>query len=319
MPAPKKALQSRRTVTLQPYYWAAYNEIVKPNRIGWYLATRWLPTLKPLGYALVGALRARCYYNSRTGELRNEIQVDMEELAASVGVSRTTLWREFKDSTALSQFVRRQDRYVIKSTGPQREESVYFVAMDDPIHPDDLEKYEALREAESTGRNTPQAKVVRREALYTLQNETNRGSKMEPVLQNETAVLQSETGPFQNGTDKDKESPSLPLHTQTTAALPPANRRPPEGVETAPPEPLTVAWQEALLHLAEQVNKPTFEAHIRTLRPVSLSESGEVLLQAPSDFTRSWIEKRHLPAIQAAFTTALKQETTVKLIGAGSM
>jgi hypothetical protein len=149
---------------------------VRPNRIGWYLATRWLPTLKPLGYAIVGALRARCYHNARTGELRNEIQVDMEELAASIGVSRTTLWREFKGNQALAQFVRRQDRYVVTKKGPQREESVYFVAMDDPVHPDDLEKYEALRQAESDGRDTPAAKVVRREAPYTVQNETYTGS-----------------------------------------------------------------------------------------------------------------------------------------------
>ena len=141
MPTPRKPIQSRRTVTLQPYYWAAYNEIVKPNRIGWYLATRWLPTLKPLGCAIVGALRARYYYNSRTGELRNEIQIDMEELVSNIGVSRATLWREFKDNESLAQFVRRQDRYVVKNKGPQREESVYSVCMDDPIHPDDANRH----------------------------------------------------------------------------------------------------------------------------------------------------------------------------------
>jgi hypothetical protein len=314
VPTPKKPSQSRRTVTLEPYFWAAYNEIVKPNRIGWYLATRWLPTLKPLGYAIVGALRARCYYNSKTGELRNEIQVDMEELAHSIGVSRTTLWREFKDNTSLSQFVQRQDRYVVKNKGPQREESVYFVCMDDPIHPLDLEKYEALRAAESSGRNTPPAKVVRHEAPYTLQNETYRASQGAPVFQNETVLFQSETRPFQNGTDTNKESLSLPLGTSLTAVLPPANRRPPEGVETGCPEPLAVAWQEALLLLADQVSKPTFEAHIRTLRPVAVSEDNKVSLAAPSVFTRSWIEKRHVPAIANALSARLGQTVTVCLI-----
>ena len=212
MPPKKPAPPARRTVTLEQYYWAAYNEIAKPNRIGWYLATRWLPTLKPLGYAIVGALRAHCYYNSKTGELRNEIQVDMKELAASVGVSRTTLWREFKESAALSQFVRRQDRYVVKAKGPQREGNVYLVCMDDPIHPDDLEKYEALRQAEAQqGQNVPLSKVVRHEAPYTVQNETYRGSGQTAALQNETAALQNETGSFQSGTDKTKESLSLPL------------------------------------------------------------------------------------------------------------
>ena len=119
----------------------------------------------------------------------------------------------------------------MKKKGPQREESVYFVCMDDPIHPDDMEQYEALRLAESEGRNTPPGKVVRREAPYRLQNETDRERREAPALQNETIPLQSETDLFQIATDINKENP-FPLNTETTAALPPANRRPPEGEES---------------------------------------------------------------------------------------
>jgi chromosomal replication initiation ATPase DnaA len=76
---------------------------------------------------------------------------------------------------------------------------------------------------------------------------------------------------------------------------------------------LAVAWQEALLLLAEQVNKPTFEAHLKTLRPVSLSDSGEVHLQVQSDFTRSWIEKRYLQDVEQALSAALKRNIIVRL------
>ncbi len=319
MAAPRK-LPSRRTVTLQPYYWAAYNEIVKPNRIGWYLAARWLPTLKPLGYALIGALRARCYHNTKTGELRNQIQIDMEELAEAVGVSRTTLWREFRSNTVLSEFVRRQDQYVVRRKGPQREDSVYFVAMDDPIHPNDLERYEALRQAEAEGRAFPPAKVIRREeepdGTYKLQGETYRPGAAAPAFQNETAALQNATGSLQSGTDTNKESLSLPLYTETTAALAPSHRcGPPEGEAEEGAPQLWQAWQQALQQLSGRVNTPTFETHIRTLRPLSLSESGEVLLAVPSAFTRGWIEKRHLPNLEEALSATLGRPIAVRLTG----
>jgi chromosomal replication initiation ATPase DnaA len=75
-----------------------------------------------------------------------------------------------------------------------------------------------------------------------------------------------------------------------------------------------VAWKEALLLLADQVSKPTFEAHIRTLRPVGVSEDNEVSLAVPSVFTRSWIEKRHVPAIANALSVRLGRAITVCLI-----
>ena len=310
---PARKPPSRKTVTLQPYYWAAYNEIVKPNRIGWYLATRWLPTLKPLGYALVGALRARCYYNARTGELRNEIQIDMDELAAAVGVSRTTLWREFRSNEALAEFVRRQDQYVIKKSGPQREDSLYFVAMDDPVHPNDLEKYEALRLAETDGRRFAPAKVVRREQdplpAYMLQNETYRGQDGLPAFQNETGL-------FQNGTYIPISS-SLPLPTKTTAALAPQpNGLPPKGEEEEAC-PLATLWSRALDVLSGRVNKPTLEAHLRPMRLASIADDGTVLLLAPHASTRDWIEKRHLPVVTEALTEALGRPVTVHLRTSG--
>jgi hypothetical protein len=318
MGTPHKSAPPRRTVTLQPYYWAAYNEIVKPNRIGWYLATRWLPDLKPLGYAVVGVLRARCYHNSKTGELRNEIRIDMEELAVAVGVSRTTLWREFRDNAALSEFVRRQDQYVLRNKGPQREDSIYFVAMDDPIHPDDLERYEALRQAEAEGSRFPPAKVVRREpeaaSPYMFQNETYRGGEAPYMFQNETELFQNETELFQNETYTNKVSSSVPLGTKTTAALPPQPNGCPPGGEGAEGDAcaLEAAWSQALILLAGRVNKPTLEAHLRTLRLACLEEDRALLL-TPHAATRDWLEKRHLPVIAEALSEVLQRPVEVRL------
>jgi chromosomal replication initiator protein len=60
------------------------------------------------------------------------------------------------------------------------------------------------------------------------------------------------------------------------------------------------AWDRALRTLATRVNKPTFEAHIRAIRPVSLVEGTDnqksvyiITLGVPSAFTREWVENRH--------------------------
>lgn len=60
------------------------------------------------------------------------------------------------------------------------------------------------------------------------------------------------------------------------------------------------AWDRALRTLSTRVNKPTFETHIRAIRPLSLSEDNsegilvyQINLGVPSAFTREWVEKRH--------------------------
>jgi len=70
--------------------------------------------------------------------------------------------------------------------------------------------------------------------------------------------------------------------------------------------------------LATRVNKPTFEAHIRTLKPLAISESSEgglarcaITLGVPSAFTREWVEKRHAPLIQGLLEEILDKDVRV--------
>lgn len=81
--------------------------------------------------------------------------------------------------------------------------------------------------------------------------------------------------------------------------------------------PITLrrAWDRALRTLATRVNKPTFETHIRTLRPLALEEGTEnnrpylfVTLGVPSAFTREWVEKRHAPLIAGLFEEILDRD-----------
>ena len=87
------------------------------------------------------------------------------------------------------------------------------------------------------------------------------------------------------------------------------------------------AWDRALRTLSSRVNKPTFEAHIRTLRPVSLTEIGageagasspaaplpvEITLGVPSAFTREWVEKRHAPLIAGILEEILDRDVRLR-------
>ncbi len=84
--------------------------------------------------------------------------------------------------------------------------------------------------------------------------------------------------------------------------------------DEAIPITLRRAWDRALRLLATRVNKPTFEAHIRTLRPVSLTEDGEVTLGVPSAFTREWVEKRHAPLIKNLLEEILDKDLRLRFL-----
>jgi hypothetical protein len=141
---PERGLSRAMSATLRPFYAAPHNAITQPDRYDWYLITRWLPDLGPLGFAIVKVLRRRCYHHRETGVVRNECQMEMAELAAAVGVGRTTVFREFDRNQALAEFVVRHDHYHIGTQGARRTANVFEVSMDDPVHPDDMAEYERL-------------------------------------------------------------------------------------------------------------------------------------------------------------------------------
>jgi chromosomal replication initiator protein len=75
------------------------------------------------------------------------------------------------------------------------------------------------------------------------------------------------------------------------------------------------AWDRALRALSTRVNKPTFETHVRAIRPLSLTESAEnnkpvyqITLGVPSAFTREWVEKRHAPLIAGLLEEILDRD-----------
>jgi hypothetical protein len=329
------ASASRRTITLEPYFWEAYNAIVQPERRDWYLIRRWARTLGPLGFMIVKVLRSLCYFNPKTGETRNTIELDMDELADYCGVSRRTIIREFQTNTPLACFVTKQSQYVLVGTRAKRQDSRYFVAMDEPIHPEDMAEYERLK-LERQGRTTaPPKTVVHRSHSDRCHSVTyHSGDRCHFVTHGGQIV----TGPGQIVPPDGQIVTYLPtvvsdssvlLSTSTTAALPPKpDGLPPEGAsglgDTLCCESL---WRAVLPRMAATVNKPTFEAHIRTLVPVSLSAAPETTPDAPhsatnrvltlrvaSPFTRDWLEKRHTAALNEALSESAGEPIAVRLV-----
>jgi hypothetical protein len=305
----------RNTVTFEAYYWEAYNEIVRPHRIDWYLINRWMKTLGPTGFAIVKALRALCYFNPKEGTLRNQIEIDLDALAETVGVSTRTLIREFKDNNALACFVAKQTQYVVSGSRAKKTNSRYFVCMDDPIHPDDMETYERLRsEPKQSHQGPPQKTVVHKcqsvtyEDPYKCQSVTYQGQ----IVREAGQIVQGD-GQSVTYLPTEISSSSLPLETLGTAAPSPSHKCVPPKGEEETVAPLAATWNQTLDLLAGRVNKPTLEAHLRPLVLDSVDEDGTVLLLAPHASTRDWIEKRHLPAVTEALGHVLGHTVTVRL------
>ena len=163
MEQPKKTSVKSAGAFVSPFYHEAKNEITRPNHFvgcSRYLVEKWLPRLGPLGFSLVLHLRSLGYYNPTTGELRDAIQINQNDLSRVLGVSLDTLQREMKRNPALSAFVRVEKFYQRNQTGHlQRLDSVYYIAMDDPLIPEDepllqgiLERKQAEAREQRAGR-----------------------------------------------------------------------------------------------------------------------------------------------------------------------
>jgi hypothetical protein len=150
----------RAEITLSPFYHSAVNAVTQPNKATWtsdYFIDRWMPLLGGNGTLIVLALRRLGFLNRKTGECRDEILVSRAELAARAGISEDTLTRELgiskktglQQNPWLQQFVQKRTRNRRDAQGRLwREESAYWVAMDDPIHPDDWPLVEEAIRAE---------------------------------------------------------------------------------------------------------------------------------------------------------------------------
>ena len=131
-------------IVLQPFYHDLRNEIVDPKRVrveSAYFWEKWVPRLGPVLSILIMKLRQHCYYNKQTKERRDWCFPTQETLAREVGVSIDTIQRALdpRKNPLVSLFVTRQyrSRYDPVRGCTVRTSSLYQVAMDDPLIPED--------------------------------------------------------------------------------------------------------------------------------------------------------------------------------------
>jgi hypothetical protein len=262
----------------------------------------------------VKALRNLCYFNPRDGALRDTCQITVDELAAMVGMKRATVYRLVEGNEALKAFVQKQPDAVFVEGRTRRLPPRFRVCMDTPIHPQDLEMYEALRlrkEHERAGGKGIAADEKRKSQIeiYEQRKSQRTGRKSQNGERKSQAEISFPTVVSLPSDSFNKEFLPPPAEAPSHKCVPPGG----EGEEETL-DPCAAAWQQALNLLAAQVNKPTYEAHLRPLRLACVSEAGEALLLAPHASTREWIEKRHKDKLEEALRCVLgRSDVTVRL------
>lgn len=141
-------------VALTPFYWDLRNEVVRPwenagSLITHYFWNRWQPILGPSYTVLIIELRLLAA-NAADGA---PIIVPHQRLADRTGLTLRTVQRllspaAFQERWFLPRFLRVETRYRPKGRQRVRAPNSYFVAIDDPLHPDDDARLRDVAERE---------------------------------------------------------------------------------------------------------------------------------------------------------------------------
>ena len=149
-PAPKDSPPpSNRKLMLQRAYGSERARIMQPERglfLTLYLFERWLPILGHSAFTVILAARSMCYWNPMTGELRNQVEIEMSDLAARASVSLRTVKDVLANKLVKRYFLRYKVRRVITANGVRTAGIVLLVRMDDPLTPDDQQLSETLED-----------------------------------------------------------------------------------------------------------------------------------------------------------------------------
>ena len=134
-------------IQLEGIYLHARNEIINPAQdipLTKYFLDKWAPDLGPNLTILILQLRKHCLYNKQE---KREAMLSQEQLVNESGLSESTIRRELKTDIA-RKFVKIIPNYIYNKELRKsvRTSNVYEVALDDPIHPTDEEKFLELKE-----------------------------------------------------------------------------------------------------------------------------------------------------------------------------
>ena len=127
------AYENERTVQLNQACDQLYNRIVQPNKIyvGWqYFRQKWVPHLGHTLAWIIVYLRTRCYWDEKTGELRDETILFKKDVAAAIGQTPRNMGNVLNSQYA--------DLFFTMDEGARNQPTHYQVRMvDEPLTPED--------------------------------------------------------------------------------------------------------------------------------------------------------------------------------------
>ena len=141
----KNESNSKRKIALQRAYGSQRAAVIQPERtmlVTQYFFNNWLPLLGHSAFAIIMAARSMCYWNPLTGELRNEIETEISELAERAAVSVRTAKTVLKTDLVEKYFLRYKTRRIFTPNGVRTAGIILQVRMDDPLIPEDQETYD---------------------------------------------------------------------------------------------------------------------------------------------------------------------------------
>ncbi len=133
---------SPRKLMLQRAYGTERARVIQPERgmfVTLYFFNHWLPLIGHSAFTVILAARSMCYWNPKTGELRNSIDTDMAELAQKASVSVRTVKEVLNNDLVRQYFIRYTVRRMMTPNGVRTAGITLQVRMDDPLTPEDQE------------------------------------------------------------------------------------------------------------------------------------------------------------------------------------
>ncbi len=131
---------SERKILLARAYGSERARAIQPERglfLTLYFFEHWLPLVGHSGMAVILAARSMCFWNPRTGELRNRVETDMSEIAAKANVSVRTVKDVLAGELVKKYFLRYTVRRMMTANGIRTAGITLLVRMDDPLTPED--------------------------------------------------------------------------------------------------------------------------------------------------------------------------------------
>jgi hypothetical protein len=129
---------------LQRAYGTERARVIQPERgmfVTLYFFENWLPLIGHSAVAIILAARTLCYWNPMTGELRNEVETEMGELARRAAVSVRTVKDVLNTELVQRYFLRYKVRRMMTPNGVRTAGILLQVRMDDPLTPEDQAAY----------------------------------------------------------------------------------------------------------------------------------------------------------------------------------